>query len=274
MTDILKKYKIRFSLTLLLILTEAALAILFPLFIGFAIDGIINGSHYGVIQLGVLSLAALIVGVGRRVLDSRLYAQVYQCLSLHTISRMKSNLFSKKSARLDMIRELVEFSENLLPELVNTTLGLVGVICIIGTLNLTVFYCSLIVTAIIFLIYWITSARTIYLNKAANDESEKQVDVIASNNQQILRAHLRTTMKWNVKLSDLEAVNFSISWLVLVIFLLTAIIVSVSDGILRYGAIFSLIMYVFQYIENVINLPMFYQHFLRLKEIKGRLEEV
>ncbi|MEM6967438.1 MAG: hypothetical protein AAF573_21925 [Bacteroidota bacterium] len=47
-----------------------------------------------------------------------------------------------------------------------------------------------------------------------------------------------------------------------------------EDGIIKYGALFSLIMYVFQYMENVINLPLFYQNWLRLQEIQARMEQV
>lgn len=268
---ILKQYRLKFGLTLLLILLEAGLAILFPLFIGYAIDGAINGNQYGAMQLGILGLVSLIVGVGRRVFDSRFYAKVYQSIGSTAIAKMTDNDSSKKSARLGMIRELVEFLENSLPELISSIIGLVGVIGIIATLNLNVFYGSLIVTTIVFLIYWLTSSKTIRLNKASNDELEKQVDVIAKNDEGSLNIHLKELMKWNIKLSDLEAINFSVSWVVLITFLVLSIIISVSDGIVQYGALFSLIMYVFQYMENVINLPLFYQNWLRLQEIKERL---
>ncbi len=271
---VFKKYSLKLGFTLFLILLEAALAILFPLFIGYAIDSAINGSHYGAIQLGLLGVAALLVGVGRRVFDSRFYAKIYQSIGTSAISKMEDNVSSKKSARLGMLREFIEFLENALPELISNIIGLIGVIAIIATLNLNVFYGSLIVTIIIFLIYWLTSSKTIKLNKLSNDEFEKQVDVISKNDEQELNLHLKEMMKWNIKLSDLEAINFSISWMVMIAFLVASIIISVSDGIVKYGALFSLIMYVFQYMENVINLPLFYQNWLRLKEIKERLEEV
>lgn len=271
---ILKEHKLKFSFTLFLILLEAGIAILFPLFIGYAIDDAISGSYYGAIQLGVLGIAALIVGVGRRVFDSRFYAQIYQSIGSKAIARIEGDRSSVKAARLGMIRELVEFLENLLPELISNVIGLVGVIVIIATLSLNIFYGSIIVTFIIFILYWATSAKTIKLNRSANDEFEKQVDVIAKNDEEELNLHLKQMMKWNIKLSDLEAGNFSVSWVVLIGFLVASIIIAVSDGIVKYGALFSLIMYVFQYMESVVNLPMFYQNWLRLQEIKERLEEM
>lgn len=271
---ILKEYKLRFGLTFFLILSEAGLVILFPLFIGNAIDSVISGSPQGAMYLGTLGLIILIVGVGRRVYDSRFYAKVYQNIGAGTISKMVDDDASKKSAHLSMMKEMIEFLENSLPELISNLIGLIGVVGIIATLNLKAFYGSLMVTVIVFLIYWISSKKTIRLNKFSNDELEKQVDIISQNDGQALNAHLTKMMKWNIKLSDLEAINFSISWIVLMVFLVLCIIISVGDGIVKYGALFSLIMYVFQYMENVINLPLFYQNWLRLQEIKERLEHV
>lgn len=72
----------------------------------------------------------------------------------------------------------------------------------------------------------------------------------------------------------MEAINFSVSWFVLMLFLVAAIVISAGSGMIKYGALFSLVMYVFQYMENVISLPLFYQNYLRLQEIKSRIEEI
>ena len=274
LSAIFKQYRLQFSFTLGLILLEAALAILFPLFIGYAIDSAINGNYQGAIYLGGLGLATLLVGVGRRVFDSRFYAKLYKGMGSSAIAKMEDHLSSKKSARLGMIGELVEFLENALPELISSIIGLIGVIGIIATLSLNVFYGSVLVTLLVAMIYGLSSTKTIRLNKSSNDELERQVDVIAKNDEQEMQLHLTAMMKWNIKLSDLEAINFSISWLLLITFLMGSIVFGVSDGIVTHGALFSLIMYVFQYMENVINLPLFYQSWLRLREIKERLEQI
>ncbi|MEM8890992.1 MAG: ABC transporter six-transmembrane domain-containing protein, partial [Bacteroidota bacterium] len=133
---ILKDHKLKFGFTLCLLFVEAALAILFPLFIGKAIEGAMNDSIEGVIQLGALGIAALVIGVGRRIFDSRFYAKLYQRLGSKMIVKLKEHADSVKSARLAMIRELVEFLENSLPELINAIIGLIGVIIMIATLNL------------------------------------------------------------------------------------------------------------------------------------------
>lgn len=271
--SILKQNKVRLGFTFFLLLLESAAGLLFPLFIGYAIDGAIQEDYSGVAQLGILSLIALVVGVGRRVIDSRFYGKIYQEIGSKMITKMQGDDASKKTARLNMIREFVEFLENSLPELIHSVIGLVGVIIIIASLNLTVFYGSLMVTFVVFLIFWITSGRTTRLNTSSNDEWEQQVDIVAQNDEQQLRVHLKEMMKWNIKLSDLEAFNFSLSWIVLFLFLIASIVIAVGDGITAYGALFALVMYIFQYMENVVQLPFFYQNWLRLKEIMARIQQ-
>lgn len=266
------KHKWRFILTLLLVLFEGTILILFPLFIGNAIDDVINNNLHGIIQLGVLGLTLLIVGVGRRVFDSRFYAKVYRQVGVSTLIRIKDKNTSVKTARLHMIEELIEFLENSLPELINTIIGLFGVIGILFALNQKVFYGSLIVTGIIMLIYWVSSNKTVLYNKCANDEWERQVEIVSQPSSIKLGLHLKEMMRWNIKLSDLEALNFSLSWLVALSFLIASILISIGDGIVTYGSLLALVIYVFQYIENVLNLPLFYQNCLRLNEIILRLK--
>lgn len=268
---VLERHKLKFSLTLFLLLAEALAGLLFPLVIGFAIDGTINGSYGGIWQLLTLGIVVLLVGAGRRFFDSRFYAQVYQEVGFDTISCTKDDSASIKSARLGMIGELVEFFENSMPELINSAVGLVGVVVIIATLNVYVFCGSLCVTVLVFLIYWISSGRTVRLNKAANDEQERQVDVVSRQQTEEMADHLKKGMKWNIQLSDLETANFSASWVLLLTFLVITILLGANSESLGYGALFSLLMYVFQFMESMIDLPFFYQNWLRLKEIRVRL---
>ncbi len=272
-TSVLKEFRWKLSFTFLLILLEAIVPIFFPLFIGFAIDSAISGSHTGSMYLGGLGVVALLLGGGRRFFDSRLYAKIYVTLCNQAIGSIKDKADSVKAARLGMIKELVEFMENALPELIANVIGLVGVVIIMATLNLNVFLFSLLATGCVFLIYRISRRKTIRLNKQYNDVLEDQVAAIASSDGTRLDENLKGLMKWNIKLSDLETLNFSMSWLLLMAFLVTSIILSVDAGVTQYGTLFSLVMYVFQYMESVISLPLYYQNWLRLTEITGRLKE-
>ena len=80
-------------------------------------------------------------------------------------------------------------------------------------------------------------------------------------------------MRWNIRLSDLEAANFGIVWLFMV-GLLVFSINSAADDNVDYGIIFAVVMYVFQFSESVTLLPFYYQQWLRLREISGRLTAI
>ncbi|MEN0006493.1 MAG: ABC transporter six-transmembrane domain-containing protein [Bacteroidota bacterium] len=270
--SILYDFRWRLVVTLFLVLAEVGVSLFFPLFIGFAIRDVLVGSHQGAIQLGVLGGAALLFGAARRFFDSRLYARIYTTLADKAIGNVSKQAHSVKAARLSMLRELVEFMENMLPELINSSIGLLGVLMIIATLNMSVFFVGLIAALIILFVYLISSKRTIRFNTAYNDELEKQVDAISANATTQLPEHLHRLMQWNIKLSDLEVVNFSISWMTLLAFLVLSVVLPIEDGFTEYGALFALVMYAFQYLEYVIQLPLIYQHWLRLKEIQLRLE--
>ncbi|UJH68751.1 ABC transporter six-transmembrane domain-containing protein [Allomuricauda sp. SCSIO 65647] len=272
--SVLLEFKWKLIFIFFLILIESAIELLIPLFIGFAIDNALDGSYTGAIQLGVLGTLIILIGGGRRFFDSRIYAKIYRRLGNATLLRIEENQSSIKTARLGMINEIIEFLENSLPALISTIIGMAGVVIIIASLNLNVFLAGLVATFLVFLIYFLTRKRTTHFNSVYNNEFEKQVDIITTNDDTLLASHLKNMMKWNIKLSDLEVFNFSMSWLVLIGFLVLSIIFSASLGNMTYGALFSLIIYVFQYIESVIALPAFYQNWLRLKEIKERLEKL
>ncbi|MEM9366224.1 MAG: ABC transporter six-transmembrane domain-containing protein [Planctomycetota bacterium] len=135
-----------------------------------------------------------------------------------------------------------------------------------------VFVACLTATGVILIIYTVTSQRTLALNKDANDESEKSVALIADATIAEVRSHFGRLMRWNIRLSDLETATFSLSWLVMVALLLFSVIATIQSGVTAQGKVLSILMYVFGYIESVIALPLFYQQFLRLREIAGRLE--
>lgn len=266
----LSQHKFRFSFTLVLILAESFIGILLPLFIGYAVDGAIKNDLMPVYQLGGLGIALIIIGGFRRLFDSRFYGKLYLQIS-SKLMKNNTNEVSVKTARLRMLSEITEFMENQIPELIQHSIGLVGVAVIILSLNLKIFLYALLASFLVMLAYWLSSKKITRYNSEYNDELETQVNHLNETWENGLKIHIQQLTKTNIKLSDLETINFSLSWIAMSIFLLLSIIVSVSDGITEYGALFALIMYVYQYIESVVSLPLFYQQWLRLKEIYGRI---
>ncbi len=268
-----RRFAGQLALSLLLVVLEAAGWILFPLMIGRAIDGVLADSARGLHELAILGVAAMGMAVVRRLVDSRAYARIYATLGEEMVGTADGTSTSTRTARLGMLKEMVGFFENSLPELVNGTLGLAGIMLIVATLNLPVFVGCVVTATATVTLYALTGRFTTRYNRGLNDEHERQVDEVRSGDPGRLGAHLRAMMRWNIRLSDLEAANYGINWVFMIALLVFAVRAAVRETA-EYGAVFAVVMYVFQFMESMMMLPLFYQQWLRLREISKRLAGV
>ncbi len=270
-----RRFKKKISLTLFLVVAESILDLLFPLFIGFAINSLLEQSYTGVVALGLLGVLALIVGSGRRFYDTRAYAGIYTTLSTEMVAREqeKEQSISTISARASLLTEFVEFLENSMPMIITSIIGLVGILAILSSLNLAVFAASLALLGLMIVVYLLSGKWNFRYNKAFNDTLENQVSALSTQDMGIIDKHFKTIMRWNIKLSDLETVNYFAIWLGIIGLLVYSPIAVIDSGITNYGLVFSILMYVFQYIESVVTLPYYIQQLIRLQEISGRLNE-
>ena len=270
MHALLKRFAGRFALTLTLVVLEAAGWILFPLVIGRAIDSVLADSTRGLYEFAILGIVTMGIAVLRRLVDSRAYARIYVTLGEEMAESAAGTSTSTRTARLGMLKEIVEFFENSLPELLNAVIGLVGTVLILAALNLPVFLGCLVVALATVVLYLLTGGLTMRYNQGLNDEHERQVDAVDSGDPARLAKHLRAMMRWNIRLSDLEAANFGINWVFMIALLVFAVSAATTETT-EYGAVFAIVMYVFQFVESMLMLPFFYQEWLRLREISGRL---
>ena len=270
MRALLRRFTGRLALTLALVVFEAVGWTLFPLVIGRAIDSVLADSVRGLYEFAAVGIGTMGIGIARRFVDSRAYARVFRRLGEELVSRDSASGASMKTARLRMLQEFVEFFEHQIPGLITGIIGLGGTLLILSVLNRPVFVGCLGVTGASLILYALTGKLTTRYNAGLNDELERQVDAVESGEPSRIAGHLRTLMRWNIRLSDLEAINFGVVWLFLM-GLLVFSIGSAAEQTLEYGTVFAVVMYVFQFTESVIVLPLYYQQWLRLREISGRL---
>ena len=273
MRALVKRFAGRFAFTMSLVVLEAGGWILFPLVIGRAIDSVLADSVRGLYELAALGTGTMLIAIVRRLVDSRAYAKIYVGLGDEMVTSDEESGTSTRTARLGMLREIVEFFENSLPSLVNSVLGLAGTMLILWVLNVPVFLGCVAVAVATLTLYALTGRLTTRYNEGFNDEYERQVDAVQGGDPSDLRNHLRAMMRWNIRLSDLEATNFGINW-VFMTGLLVFAVGAAAQQTLEYGAVFAVVMYVFQFVESMMGIPLYYQQWLRLREISGRLAGV
>jgi len=270
---LISRFRVTVGFTLALVLVEAFVELLFPLFIGLAINGLLEDSYTGVAWLGGLGVAALTVGSARRFFDTRAYARIYTTIATEMVEREQERdaPVSTVSARAALITEFVEFLENSMPLVVSGTIGIVGILIIVATLNLSVFFACLGLLVIIAITFWASSGKNYSLNAGYNDQLEVQVDVLATRDVRAIGVHFSQLMSWNRKLSDLETLNYIVVWLGVVALLVYAPIATIDANQTEYGFAFAVITYVFQYIEGLVTFPIHIQQAIRLQEIGQRL---
>ena len=114
--------------------------------------------------------------------------------------------------------------------------------------------------------------NNIIYNLPTYNKLEEMIDSIGSQNSKIIKGYFGALMKWNIKLSDLETINFAVIWAgIIALFIYTPISV-IDSGVVKYGLVFSILMYVFDYIDNVVDFPFHIQQLIRLHEISNRLK--
>jgi len=256
-----------------LVFLEGSAMLMFPLVIGWAVDDLISKSFTGVFQLAGLCLGLLIVGAARRFYDTRVYGTIYKTVSNEMVCRQidsQTNI-SKIAARTNLFSEFIEFLENSVPGLFSHLIGLVGTLVIISFIDIRIFLACLAGAAITSIIFYFSQNKMLYLNKGQNDEFEKQVDLISSHDRSKIKTHFSLLTRWNIRLSDLETINFSLTWVALSFALLFTIVVAGSSETATFGQVITIVMYVFGFIESILTFPLYYQQTIRLQEIASRL---
>ncbi len=102
-------------------LAESVILLLFPLFIGFAINDLLNSKNAGLINLGLLGIVSLVTGAVRRFFDTRAYAHIYEKISSELVEKERKQeiSISTTNARVGLLNEFVKFFENTFPEILS-----------------------------------------------------------------------------------------------------------------------------------------------------------
>ena len=273
LSSLAKAYPWRVSFTVGVAVIEAALASLYPLLIGIAINDLLEDDYTGLIQLATLGVVSAIVGSIRRFFDTRIYAGIFRntVVSLAVSEQEQGAPVTRTSARIALFEEFIEFLEDSVPEIVGAVVALALILVIIFALDTAIFFACLGLFVLFVAVYAISARYGFNLNRGFNDQLEQQVSVVTDGRKRKLFVHFGRMMRWRIRLSDLETLNYLIIWLGAVALMVFTPISAVSGDVVKYGFVLSLLMYVFDFIDWLVELPMHVQQVIRLREISQRL---
>ncbi len=273
--EILKAYKGRISITFFVLVLEHLLLLLEPLVIGIAINGLAARDWNGVYFFLGLETLIILVGVARRLYDTRAYGDIYKNIGQDISATAIENHddLSPAIKRADLLQEVVGFFENELPMALGSTIAILGALIMLFVLAPPVGAVALFSAIVIALIFVLSRTRIRKLNTLVNDELEARARLFMARERQPLFAHFATLVRHQISLSDLEARNFGLSYLFVVLLIAFSLYQSVAVAQAPIGDVFAVLTYAAQFAEGVIILPMMYQQYVRTSEITNRITD-
>ena len=230
-------------LTWLLTLTETAMMALVTLFIGFAIDGFLASDITPFFHLATLLAGLIAVAVLRRLYDTRAYGSMRVRVGRVLARRLRGIPVSALNARLDMGRELVDFLEFQMPEILESAVQLVVALIILFLFHPVLCGSAVAVTAAMLFLYALVHGRFHRLNGQLNQQTEQQVRLLEAGSPHRLMGHLLRLRRIEIRLSDTEAWIYGGIFALLMTMSLFNLWFAASHTEVTAGRIFAIISY-------------------------------
>lgn len=261
----------RIGLTWVLTFCETALIALIPLFIGFAIDGLLTKDTTALFQL-VAAMAVLIaISVIRRAYDTRVFGTVRVEVGKAQAARIPDLPVSKLNARLAMGREMVDFLENDLPLVMAALVQLIISIIVLFAFDSVLALAGAGAVVTMLLIYALFHRQFYRLNGHLNQQAERQVGILETCKPQRLLLHLSRLRSVEVRLSDTESILYGAIFVVLLGLVVFNLWYATTSLPITSGTIFSIVSYSWEFVESALALPVTLQGWSRLSEITKRI---
>lgn len=271
---LVRVFQFRIGITWALTLGETALIALVPLFIGFAIDGLLAGDTGPLVQLAGVMLALIVVSVMRRVYDTRVFGAVRVEVGRTQVTRASKLPISKLNAQLGMGRELVDFLEVEIPVVMTALIQIVVSVIVLCTFDGALALAAVCAVTVMLGIYGLFHNHFYRLNGVYNGQSERQVAVLEGRNMPRLLMHLSRLRRIEIKISDSESGLYGVVFTVLLGLVVFNLWYATTYVTISPGTIFSIVSYSWEFVEAAVTFPMALQGWSRLSEIIQRLNPV
>jgi ABC transporter transmembrane region len=273
--NLMMKHKYQLIFTYTLFSLEMLGGLLRFYFFGEAINDLIKGSYRGLIVLTAVHLAYLIIGTIRHMYDTRTYSSIYTSLVTKFLSRryLKADV-SKLTAHSALAREFVDFLEHDLIYVIEAGYNIIGSLIILFFYDKLIVGICLAIMIPVIIISMLYGKKMMRLNKLKNDELEKQVDIISTGNNHIIRHHYNNLRKWQIRISDKEAWNFGFMEIMVLLVIAVSLIASKnlhSSSILA-GSLFGIYSYILKFASGLDTIPYTMERLSSLSDITRRIE--
>ncbi len=271
MGSLLRVFWFKVTITWGLAFFETLMLVFLPLLIGWSIDGLLQSDHTAFFWLVGIIAALLLLGVGRRVFDTRIYGSMRVELGDAVVARAAGEKTSAVNARLTMSRELVDFLETDMPVLMAAIVQVIVAIAVLVAFHMVVAAAAIGATFSALLIYVVFGGRFFRLNRDLNEQAEGQIIALESGIAGALRSHLSALRRHEVRISDVEALVYGLIFTALLAMLCFNLWFATTQTPSTPGQIFSIVMYSYELVEAAVVLPTALQSLTRIAEVTQRI---
>lgn len=219
---LLSKNRFKLGLTYGLSLSEQLLALLMPLAIGEAINGLLGHDYWPLGLFIGLWLVLAVMTAGRKMYDTRVFMGIYVAVVTQVIKQQRAvgTPTSKLVARSMLIREVVDFLERDIPDIFAMVITFIGSLVMLFLFDWHIASAALLLLIPVLLLngwLWKPINR---LNRSINNNLERQARVINQGSLLRLGQHFNFMRFLRVKTSDIEART----WVLIELFVVAATI--------------------------------------------------
>ncbi len=268
-----KRNKKKLLLTMMLVIAENVVYLLYPLLAGFAINAIMHGNAlHGLFYAGLVMIMWLI-GAARRTMDTRTFARIYAGLAVPVIlaQREEAHSHSAIAARVTLSRQFVDFFETHLPMLITSAASMCGAVVMLLTIEPWAGLACLTVLLLFAGFLPGYTRKNESLIGRMNDRLEREVGFVSTAGEQKLNRHYHFLAQVRIRLSDREAIGYlSIGIASALLFGITISVMALKGG-MSAGHIYSVMTYLWMFAMSLDDGPSLLEKYSQLKEIGKRV---
>lgn len=252
-----RKHRKLFSILWIINIVMFCVDAFYPLIIGHVIDGVVDGSWLSIIILVIVELVyLLLLYYDNCKISLKIEKVALNEKKIYFDSSTKNQLSNTIiSARVDLIDDIVDFFEILIPNICAITFNIiVALICITIQTNAICFLVITVTSAILFIIIMIYESKTFATIKEFKDISEKEQKVLLSRNTNKYHKYLLQTFEYSRTLMKRDFCLTTIMRIVQLLLVLFVLFTTIKMN-LTPGTIFTIVTYTFTLNEGILSIP-------------------
>lgn len=259
--------------TYAVLIIENLLFAICPWFLGKSIDALIEGQTTLFIQYICLTSIAATIGFTRRRLDTRVFMSIWRTASIESIEILcKKNIESPKIiSRASNVYYFANFFESVLPIAIGSVIyiiiSLVAIAGVLGTKTII-----LLVLGVLSLVisYHVANKSAVVENLAQNEREERESAIVVKDMKSIEHCY-NNLSKLYIKKSDLDAYNWGILDIILIIGELF-VILNLVAACQSPGIIMATTTYLYQLFGRITTIGSFFNYVKEIMVYEQRIE--